>query len=88
MQVLACSLCDPSTYTTDEHDRCVTCSAGYECPDSTLGQALCADGYYSIAGSVACTECPAGSYCTSPFTLPQACGSGTYTTRYDIFGGI
>lgn len=84
MQVLACSICGAGTYTTDEHDRCVACSAGHDCSDPTLGQVLCADGYYSIAASTACTECPAGSYCFAPSTLPQACDPGTYTTRYEV----
>lgn len=80
-QVLACTVCDPGTYSSESNDHCIACSAGYECSDPTVGQTLCGAGSYSTGGATACMECPAGSHCSSPFTSPQSCSGGTYSTR-------
>lgn len=79
-QVEACTACLAGTYTDSLHDRCIACTAGYECSDPTLGKFVCGGGSFSTNGSVACTSCPAGSFCTSSFSAPQACGAGNYST--------
>lgn len=73
---------DPSTY------KCVTCPAGYFCPNSSASNAKyqCPAGFYSpVPGLTTCYPCPAGFACPLGASAATACSAvddGTFSFSY------
>lgn len=46
-------LCSSGTYSPEGTISCLTCDAGYSCPDAaSSSQTVCASGYYALSGAV------------------------------------
>ena len=68
---------------------CVTCTAGYYCPSSSVtytyngsvqGRTECGGGKYSSAGATSCSNISAGCYGTSASSsCPAVCAANTYS---------
>ncbi|MBR3913447.1 MAG: hypothetical protein IKJ28_04370 [Alphaproteobacteria bacterium] len=55
--------CSAGTYQSEQGSlKCITCSAGYYCPEGATSQTICPAGSYCPAGSGSATVCSVGSY--------------------------
>lgn len=58
---------------------CISCPAGFECPDQK-SKVECTDtGSYSLWGDLHCKTCPPGYSCSKRDKTPILCGKGTYS---------
>jgi len=55
--------CSAGTYQSEQGSlKCITCSAGYYCPEGATSQTICPAGSYCPEGSHSTTLCSAGTY--------------------------
>jgi hypothetical protein len=78
-----------SVYSTTSSNNCPACSAGYFCPQTSVNETECGQGFYSDSSASSCLTCPAGTYCSSNSTsLDNILNDGGSWARSSDLSGI